>query len=129
MLSNLRVDDERWNSLVFPTLLRMTRHDPFVHVERLDMDASAREFFATMPRASTRALTTELVSPMSLEYRMRYVKYHDLAIDMQLTYHGDRMEFADIAHNAEFQRWLDGLPKTLMIQDHLTAGGPQECTH
>ncbi|MFY0534156.1 hypothetical protein [Nannocystis pusilla] len=36
MLSNLRVDDARWNSLVVPRQLRLTRHDPFVHVLRVE---------------------------------------------------------------------------------------------
>lgn len=129
MLSNLRVDDTRWNSLLFPESIRMSAHDPFVHITRLRMDAHAREILDGLASGETRALMTGLTSPMSLEYRMRYVKFHQLHIDVELTYKGEALVFTDVANNVDFEKWVEGLPKTLMWQSHLVEEGPQPCTH
>lgn len=77
----------------------------------------------------TRGIRTGLLSPMSLEYRMRFVRFYKMGVDLDLTYKGERYAFKDAGRNPEFKTWIDGLPMSLMIQDALSGSGPQPCTH
>ncbi|MCA9569180.1 MAG: hypothetical protein KC656_15130, partial [Myxococcales bacterium] len=112
MLSNLRVDDDRQNSLIFPDTLRIGP-DPYVRVDRV-----------TYLSARGRPLTGGAVHP-GMYAPHELVRQRDIArtVDETLTFtgtwRGEPVTEAD----------LDRLPPSPLFQKELTRGGPQECVH
>lgn len=112
MLSNLRVDDERHNSLIFPDWLRVTEHDPFVHVRE-----------ATYLDPVGRPLTGGAVTP-GLWAPYELVRQTDIARSV-----GERLTFVGTHAGREVtEEDLPELPRAPLFQKHLTPGR-QECVH
>ncbi len=113
MLSNLRVDDDRHNSLLIPRWLRLTAHDPYVHVDR----ATYRDRTGRPLRGG--AVRPDLWAPYEL------IRQRTIARDVGETLHiRGTWKGRPITEAA-----LDDLPPAHLFQKRLTRGGPQQCVH
>jgi len=127
MLSNLRVDDARWNHVLVPKWVRLTAYDSFIHLERFEQGA------ATVPgQASTQPLLPALYSPWVVSERLQKLARlkPPAYVDMEFTYQGRRYVFEGGADSAELRQFLRQLPpKHRLFQNQLRLTGPQPCIH
>ncbi|MCY1013939.1 hypothetical protein OV079_52120 [Nannocystis pusilla] len=122
MLSNLRVDDARWNSLIVPRQVRLTRHDPFVHVLRVE---------PALPRGDRRepVLAPGVYSPDAFRRRFEAARRHQRRSALELRYHGQLLKSPDIAADLGILGFVESLPAAPLYQPALTLRAPQPCVH
>lgn len=123
MLSNLRADGGRWNSLVVPRWFRLVDEDPFVEVRRIVID---REHGREVP--PERELFEAHWPPYEFVRRVRYHLYLGHELDLDVRYEGVDWAFPDVRSSEEAKTFLAGLPRTLLFQKVLVEG-PQPCVH
>lgn len=130
MLSNLRVDQNRWNHLLVPQSFFLPQHDHFIRITKVDLNAAAfhRQQQMVM-RLAKEGMVIGLVSPMSLALRMKRLNGEGIKVDLTLTYQGRDYFFPDATHNSEFKTWLSQLPHNKLFQEWLVSDGPQPCYH
>jgi hypothetical protein len=129
MLSNLRADDARWNSMVIPKWFYLRQHDPFIHVTRVETDRYTRRRLAKLEQKRKREMLPGLISPMSFKHRLDILKRIHAKVDIEFTYRGDSYFYEDAANNEGLERWLGGIPDSKMFQEWLAGEGPQPCVH
>lgn len=126
MLSNLRVDDDRWNSLVIPRAVYLRATDPLVHVVHV-RSAAGGEY--RPERGDREALRPGVYSPQ--EFRRRYEaalrRWQALAIDLR--YRGVEHRFGDLRFDGGLRGFAAGLPREPFFQDVLSGEAPQACVH
>jgi hypothetical protein len=125
MLSNLRVDDDRWNSFVFPRAMRLTRYDPFVHVTRTRyVKLQSGEVFE-----SGGILDPALYSPDAVRLRVERAFARGVQVLFDFDYQGRHYAFADAPDIHEFYALIASFPAEPLFQKVLDAGRPQSCEH
>jgi len=130
MLSNLRVDQTRWNHLWIPKGVFLPQSDPFVHVKKIKIDYQGIQTLESLRKKDKYykgGIYPGLFSPMSLKYRLRFFK--GTYLTLVLSYKGKDYIFEDIYNNQKFQEWLEQLPDSKMIQEWLAIEGGQPCFH
>jgi hypothetical protein len=125
MLSNLRVDDERWNSWIFPRWLRLTAHDDFVHVARARYKKLPSG--PVMERAGL--LDPGMYSPTAVRYVLRRSIESRVQISLDFDYHGRSHRFVDSADPLRLYAFAASLPHTPLIQKRVDGRRPQSCLH
>jgi len=113
MLSNLRVDDDRHNSLFVPAGLRWAA-DPYVHVDR----ASYRDAATGRP-LSGGVVQPDLFTPHALQVQRDVARQVGEVLTFEGTWQGRRVTHDD----------LDTLPGAPLFRERLTRGRAQECVH
>lgn len=121
MLSNLRVDSDRWNSLLVPRP-RGLETDDYLHV-------SGVRYFPRAPDVPP--ILPALHSPDGLKRKL--VALHasdpDIWVGLDFTYRGRRYSFTDGERRSELVRLLASIPDRPLLQEELVYGGPQSCVH
>jgi len=122
MLSNLRVDENRWNHYVMPRWLYLRRHDPFVHVTRVEVGGRPADSNSTRLRPA-------LFRPDEFKKRCAWQRAQLDDFLIEYSYLGEkyRSEHA-LSDNAFWQR-LDDLRNPRLIQAELAIDAPQPCRH
>jgi hypothetical protein len=123
MLSNLRVDDDRWNSYLFSRELRGHSHDGFIHVHEVMYRSSST---GRLLRGGP--LRPGLYSPTSLRAYLKSAHDASESILARLSYHGEEHDFMGQPPQ-RLITWLDSIPDTSLIQKRLTLKRPQSCVH
>lgn len=126
MLSNLRVDDDRWNSLVVPRALYLRSHDPFVHVLRV-ADASGAPVKAR--RDDRDALRPGNYGPQEFRRRYEAARKRWQPISLRLRHRGVERDFGDLRFDRDLAALVAGLPRAPLFQDALAGPGRQSCVH
>ena len=123
MLSNLRVDDHRWNSYLFSKRLRWGEHDGLIQVyEVMYRSMQTGRLLRGGP------LKPGVYSPSSLRAYFKSAHQAREHILMRVRYRGED-------HNMLYQqpqqvhRWLESLPDKILVQKKLTLHRPQRCVH
>ncbi|MBZ5710194.1 hypothetical protein K7C98_13090, partial [Nannocystis pusilla] len=120
MLSNLRVDDARWNSLIMPRWIRLTRHDPFVHVLRVQ---------PPIPRSNKNELVLAPGVYTPEEFRRRFEAARQRRSALELRYQGQSITSPDLAADLGLAGFVHSLPARPLHQPALTLTAPQQCIH
>lgn len=123
MLSNLRADQMRWNSYVFPRWLRLVDEDPFVEVTKVRI--RRRGGRATDP---DRELFEAHFPPYEFVRRVDYHLGHGHEVYVWIRYEGREHALLGVGRNPEARAFLDGLPRAQLFQKVLVKG-PQPCVH
>ncbi len=125
MLSNLRVDDDRWNSLIFPRAMRLTEHDPFLHVTKVSYLklATGQRF------GSGGILDPALYSPLLIRYRLQRAFERGVQVTFDFRYRGRDYHFVDAKDPTKLYALLERLPSQTLFQRELDLGKPQSCVH
>ncbi|HUP23544.1 MAG TPA: hypothetical protein VNB06_11455 [Thermoanaerobaculia bacterium] len=123
MLSNLRADDLRWNSMAVPSWVRVHDRDPFVHVDVARIlvppdDRSDRSLF----------LFSAGFAPYAFVERAEAHLRHGHALTLVARYRGQEYRFDDATTLAEVAPLLERLPPNRLWPE-LQALGPQPCVH
>jgi hypothetical protein len=122
MLSNLRIDDACYNSVLFPEALRL--YDPYVRLERLEF-APHR----STPDASA-AFIDRLWEPNALHRaREGWCRVHPEPLPAAGSYRGQRFEVPDLCAPGAWplpEPWLPGFRR---YQVNLTKGCNRRCLH
>jgi len=120
MLSNLRIDEGCWNSLIFPEALRL--RDPYVRIDEAEVgDVRGRE-------ALVGAITGKLWNPRSLRRARRgWCASGAGPIRVQGTYAGSRFESSDLCRVLPLPD--PPLPAARLFQENLDRVCPQQCIH
>lgn len=123
MLSNLRVDDSRWNSYLFPRSTRLTQYDDFVFIVKVEY----------RDRVSGRllrggALTPSLVSVTFLKRLLSDAASLGEELRVVAQYRGQRFDGLKLRPEAILP-WLEGLGHNPLIQDRQPFTGAQGCRH
>lgn len=126
MLSNLRVDDDRWNSIIVPRALYLPDSDPFVHVLAV-RSAAAGDYRPA--RGDRDALRPRTYSPQAFRRRYDAAAARWLPLLIELRYRGVDHRFTDLRFDRHLRKLVAGLPRDPLIQDELSASRPQTCTH
>ncbi len=129
MLSNLRVDETRWNHLFIPRWFYLKRFDPFIRVQEVKIDAENQKKVRLLKEVYKQGIYPGLFSPMSFKYRLGIYNKLNALIDVTVDYHGKLYTFSDAAHNEDLYQWLKTIPDSKMFQEWLTLKGPQPCLH
>ena len=130
MLSNLRVDQTRWNHLLMPQALFQPEHDHFIRITKVDMNHGAFQRQQAMGRRIAKeGMVLGLVSPMSLALRLKRFNGEGVQVDVYLTYEGKDYYFFDATRNVRLKAWLTTLPHNKLFQEWLVGDGPQPCYH
>ncbi|MDD9939433.1 MAG: hypothetical protein OXU20_00095 [Myxococcales bacterium] len=124
MLSNLRVDDARWNSYVFPRSMRLTDHDPYVHILRV----TYRNLRTQELQASGGTLDPGLYSPTILRFRLRHALEQGYQVTFDFVYNGQEFSLRDTDDPSALYDLIEQLPHTPLWQGHL-AMNSQGCVH
>lgn len=125
MLSNLRVDDDRWNSWVFPRWIRLTEHDPFIHVQRVRYKVLATG--QTFEKGGI--LDPALYSPSVVRYRLARSFERGIQVTFDFDYQSKSYRFVDEGDPRQFYSLISSLPATPHFQKVLDRGVPQSCEH
>ncbi len=125
MFSNLRVDDNRWNSYIFPRAMRLTEHDPFSHVREVDRIGQGPQ----TPPKDKHLIVPKLYSVRAFKTRLEFHRKHKLHINAKVRYQGEEGLFNDLAHNPAADTWVNTLPDTGWYRSALVLDGPQACKH
>ncbi len=136
MLSNLRVDDARWNHLVMPRWIRLTEHDGLIHVRRVEStfpSDSARKRYESGRSRETKPLRAAVFSPNTLHDRLDALRKlpGPIGLEIALEWRGEAMEFWGVVGDEAFERFVNSLPRRgpWWRQDELPASGQQPCKH
>lgn len=126
MVSNLRADDSRWNSLIFPPWMRI-RPDPLVHVDGVyGPDGKP----LAMPASGGKLLRKGVYSPQEFKRRQEDAQRHRIrGGSLKLRYKGIEQSFEDYAYSSAMRRFVDALPEKPLFQSSLTLNDPQKCVH
>ena len=129
MLSNLRVDEARWNSLLIPKWFYLRKHDPFIHVTRVEADRYTRRRLAKLEQKRKREIQVGLISPMSFKHRLEILKRMNAKVAVEFTYRGQSHVYEDVADSVTLEKWLESIPDSKMSQEWLSTEGAQPCVH
>lgn len=125
MLSNLRVDDDRWNSLIFPRSMRLTEHDPFVHITRVRYTKLATgdviDGGGILPPA--------LYAPSVVMLRVQRALERGVKTTFDFSYLGKQYSFAEAQDPSALYALVQSWPSTPLFQKVLDAAQPQSCQH
>jgi len=126
MLSNLRADDDRWNSLVVPRAVHLGATDPFVHVLGAYDPAGA----PVKARAKDRdALRPGTYGPQEFRRRYEEAVRRGQPMRLQVRYLGVERGFGDLRFDPELRAFAAGLPRMPLFQSVLSGSRPQACVH
>lgn len=124
MLSNLRVDDTRWNSLLFPRSVRLTAHDPYLHITQThyaDPEGNPIPF-------EKGPLDPGLYLPRyALHVVMEWLP-RGVMTTFDFAYRGRSYRFIGAPDPRKLYRMLTALPHEPLFQNALKPG-KQTCTH
>lgn len=123
MLSNLRADGVRWNSLVVPRGLRMVDVDPFVEVMVLVVEEGDAR-----PARQDLELFEAHWPPYEFVKRVKYHLWLGHELHLNVRYLGEERVFPNVSTNDEAKAFLAELPRSLLFQKVLV-DGPQPCVH
>jgi hypothetical protein len=130
MLSNLRVDDARWNHLIIPKWVRLTEHDGFFHVQKADLKFALKN--DEKSRGQVR-LRPGLFSPQAFHDELKRLSKLSGGVEVALLVeHGGRAyDYQGSLKDLTFQLFLDRLPQPHghWLHDYLPADGPMGCKH
>jgi|GEM_PF-967830 len=130
MLSNLRVDDARWNHLFMPKWIRLTKHDGFFHVHKATVQYGSKEN-AKLKGAVT--LRSGLFSPEAFHDEMKRLRSLRGAVELTVLFEhqGSTYDFQGQVSDLSFLTFLDKLPQPHghWLHDYLPAQGPMGCKH
>ncbi len=136
MLSNLRVDDVRWNHCVMPRWVRLTAHDGFIHVKRVELtfpSEAVRQRYLRGRKGGDRPLRVALIAPNSVHDRLDVLRQQagPVGLEIALEWKGKPLEFWGVVGDEAFERFVESLPERgpWWWQDELVASGPQPCKH
>ena len=124
MLSNLRVDELRWNSLLVPRAVAVFDRAPYVHITRVDGPRPARddpELGHWLLRGS--------YTPDELLRRIAYIEGRGVSLAVTLDHQGQTRTTPDIAADLRLRRWLGTLPPARLFQKYAGLRAPQACMH
>lgn len=122
MLSNLRVDRERWNSYIFPSLLG--GNDPYVRVHRVRrLRLSGAQILGRNER-----IQRGLFTPEELERRLRAAGARGWVLRALVEYRGQRHDFTQTTMRAMLN-YLESLPRAPLQRPRLTLARPQLCIY
>lgn len=125
MLSNLRVDDARWNSLVVPSWVRV-RDDRHVHVLAVTgLDGKP----INLSSARVRLLRPGVYSPQEFRRRLVETRLRRVQGDLLVRHRGELREFHRFTIDPALQAFIDALPDERLLQDSLSLEGRQRCVH
>jgi hypothetical protein len=125
MLSNLRADDDRWNSLIFPRSLRLTAHDPFVHVTRVRYT----KLSTGQVIDGGGILPPAVYAPSVVTMRVQRALERGVKTTFDFRYEGKAYAFAEAQDPTELYNMVSAWPTTPLFQKVLDAGKPQTCQH
>lgn len=130
MLSNLRVDDARWNHLLVPKWVRLTQHDGFFHVQKADLKFGSKN--DEKSRGQVR-LRPGLFSPQAFHDELRRLSKlpGSVEVALLLEHSGQAYDYQGSVKDLSFQLFLDRLPQPHghWLHDYLPADGPMGCKH
>lgn len=123
MLSNLRVDDARWNSLVVPAWVHL-RDDRHVHVLAI-LDDHGKP-----AKLGNRAAIVRpgVYSPQEFRRRLAESQLRRTPGTLHLRYRGQTQVIANFARDPGLRAYAEDLPDERLLQDSLSLG-PQRCVH
>jgi hypothetical protein len=126
MFANLRVDDDRWNSIIIPRWFYLREHDPYIHVTRASVVLPSGE-----EKFNERQVLSEgLFTRTEMRRRLAYMKRKGIEADLQLSYAGVSREARSATSNYGLMLLLDNVDEIdRLLPSHLTLGKPQHCTH
>jgi hypothetical protein len=126
MLSNLRVDDSRWNHLLVPPSVRV-RDDRMVHVlEVRDGD----KLLTDHPNpARAPMLVPGVFAPQEFRRRVEEGARRKRKLGVAVRYRGRTLVFEDLLGDGAAQQFVASLPVERMLQTALTLSRPQLCVH
>lgn len=124
MLSNLRVDDARWNHFIVPKWVRLTEHDPFIHLHDVTITEAPSKL-------RVEALSPSLLSPFAFRQRLEGLakKNPQAKLRMQMLYRGESITFDCGVVDQKLTDFVGTLPQDHLFQAELTLRGPQACRH
>ena len=125
MLSNLRVDDDRWNSLIFPRWMRITAHDPFIHISKVVY----RKLATGKRYDSGGILDPALYSPLMVKYAIQRALQRGVQVTFDFDYRGHSYHFAGTDDPTKLYSFIESLPAETLFQRRLDMGEPQSCAH
>lgn len=131
MLSNLRADDTRWNSYIFPRWLSLRKNDAYIHVTKVSLSYEDRmKVYDSLGSSwSDYRMSEGLMAPWSFKRRLKRHMRHDIQMDLALEYNGKKMEFKDATRHKGIEKWMNSLPDHKLFQSFLSLNGPQRCIH
>ncbi len=132
MLSNLRVDDARWNHFFMPKWLRLTSHDGHVHV--LFAETSAVADSAKLASGTTGVrLRPGLFSPRAFHDTLEQLRQSDAQMEVKLLveYREEALDYVGTLSDPGFEAFRNRLPPPGVhwLHDYLSAEGPMGCKH
>jgi hypothetical protein len=130
MFSNLRVDEARWNHLILPEWVRLSKHDGYVHVLFVETQFA---YSGPPQNGQGRRLKIGLFSPQA---------FHDTLSQLQqvkgggelkllLEYKGKAFDYVGNVADSAFTAFMAQLPPPNghWFHDYLAADGPMGCKH
>jgi hypothetical protein len=127
MLSNLRVDQQRWNSHVIPEWVRLREHTPHVEV---DWQPDGQWAPPAKPKRGQHYLADGLYSAEALSIALQDAATRRARGHLRLTYLGQRTEFELPADMLAAMSWVEKRPSSVLWQEQLgPADEPQVCVH
>ncbi len=121
MFSNLRADAHRWNHYLVPRALAPRAPGRFLELVRVDPPGSW--YFEGKP------VEPGLYSPTGFARRLEALASEPRRVAVVLRVDGRVRTFHRASRNPELGALLRGMPRSKLLQEHLTVADPQFCTH
>jgi hypothetical protein len=128
MLSNLRADEWRFNHLIVPRSVMVTRDQPFVFVSE---SVVSKEHQARAKRARLKPMSNKLIAAWFLDEQLRLARKHRVRIDLTIQRRdGTTYRVENAPYDEELRRDIsDKLMPSRLFQKHVAPSGPQRCVH
>lgn len=133
MLSNLRVDDARWNHLLMPKWVRLTAHDGYIHVLLAETQTASADILTALKEKQSRRLKTGLFSPQAFHDTLSQLRENrdGTQVKLLVEYKGKAFDYVGPVAEpgfADFQARLP-TPNGHWLHDYLAEEGPMGCKH
>ncbi len=123
MLSNLRVDNNRWNHFFIPEEVYLFQYDPYIRVHEIRSGPAMDR-----PHGDGR-ISRVMYSPREFKRRIEMYMKEEVGFSISFEYKGRLYSFEDAELDATFLAFVNELCENRWFQRWLYMDGPQHCVH
>lgn len=127
MLSNLRVDDLRWNHRIVPSWVRIVKPSPHLILKKVHVPRKDRNKVWAM--RSRKHIRPRMTLPWKLHPKLKRYARKRIRVDLTFVHKGEKRTVNNAAFDEIFLQWLEDQPSGRLQQYGMSIRNAQRCIH